>query len=99
MYEYSDESGGQQISLNGIIGILNISGYNFLGVISQKEFMGKLNGKNIYRIKLAELIPFIEDYQILYSLNMYIEGVTRLLSTGFYFAYNEDLTMSRVKVH
>lgn len=71
---------------------MNISGYNFLITITQKEYVGKLNGNSIYMIKQSELIPFEDNYQVLASLNTYLDGFNKLLNSGFYFSYNEDLS-------
>jgi len=84
--------------VNGLLGILNISGYNFLVVVTQKEFAAKLGWSSIYRIKQNELIPFNEDYNVLYSLNPYIEGINRLLNSGFYFSYHENITQNQLRL-
>jgi hypothetical protein len=34
--------------INGLLGILNISGNNFIVGITEKQFVGRLDGANIY---------------------------------------------------
>ena len=48
------------IRFNGIIGIINIMGHNYLCVISDKEYVGMLNGQSIYFVKNVIMIPFLE---------------------------------------
>lgn len=42
----------------GIIGILNIIGHNYLGVIKQAEDVGVVYGAHIYKISEVKLFPF-----------------------------------------
>jgi hypothetical protein len=44
--------------INGILGIINICGYNFFVGISEKQYITKLDGANIYLVKRVELLPF-----------------------------------------
>ena len=74
------------------MGIINIGGSNFVLVITEKVYVGKLDGSNIYLIKAVDLIPF-DDYP--QSVVKYIDGLKKLLTQGFYFAYNVDLTSNR----
>lgn len=57
--------------------------------------VAKLDGPNIYIIKSADLIPFYEDFQELNKIKNYTDGVKKLLTSGFYFSYNVDLTSNR----
>jgi len=44
------------MSICGVIGIINILGFNYLAVIREKDYEGQLNGSNIYKIKDSLLI-------------------------------------------
>jgi hypothetical protein len=45
----------------GIIGIINIEGLNFLGVIAEKQQVGKLaQGCNIFEIMQIKLLPLFQ---------------------------------------
>lgn len=44
--------------IHALLGILNISGVNYLTVVSDVEQMGKLYGVTIYKIKAVQLYPF-----------------------------------------
>jgi hypothetical protein len=58
---YEDESrGGVQYVISGLLGILNICGINFIAAITEKQFIGKLDGANIYGVKGIEFYPFQE---------------------------------------
>ena len=61
-------------------------------MITEKQFVGKIDGANIYVLKNADLIPFYEDFQAQNQIRNYIEGVKKLLLQNFYFSYNTDLT-------
>jgi hypothetical protein len=61
-YQSEDESPGQQFMINGILGIINICGYNFIAGITEKQYIARLDGANIYMVKRIELIPFINNF-------------------------------------
>lgn len=42
----------------GIVGIMNIIGKNYLGVIDNAAIVGTLNNAKIYKITQVSLIPF-----------------------------------------
>ena len=44
--------------IQGIIGILNVCGLNYLGVITSTERVGVLNNANINKITGVKLFPF-----------------------------------------
>jgi hypothetical protein len=44
--------------INGVLGIINICGYNFFAGITEKQYIAKIEGANIYLVKRVELIPF-----------------------------------------
>lgn len=95
VYQPDDESRGFQKTLSGFLGILNIQGQNFVVIITEKQMIGKMEGANIYLIKNADLIPFYDDFQELNKIKNFIDGVKKLLTSGFYFSYNADLTSNR----
>ena len=99
-YEYKDEQTGSQYVLCGILGVLNVLGYNFLVGITEKQYIAKIEGANIFLIKRIELIPFFDEainqMQINAQLRDYVDGVKKLLNNGyFYFSYNTDLTSNK----
>ena len=86
--------------INGLLGIINICGFNFVVGITEKQYVAKLDGASIYLVKRIEMIPFSEDtvgqMQVNSQLKDYVEGVKKLLMNGFfYFSYNTDLTSNR----
>lgn len=92
-YHVNDETvGSQQYSIHGLLGVMNILGFNYLLGITEKQYVGKIEGANVYQIKDVELFPFTSFSQ---QCRPYIDGIKRLLSQGFYFSYNYDLTSNR----
>ena len=71
---------------------MNIEGYNFILGITEKQYIGRLDGANIYFIREVELFAFDE---ITPAARPYLDGLKKLLSQGFYFSYNCDLTSNR----
>lgn len=57
--------------------------------------IGKIEGANIFLIKNVDLIPFYDDFMQINQIRNYIDGVKKLLLSGFYFSYNSDLTSNR----
>mmetsp|Transcript_10450 Transcript_10450/g.10505 ORF Transcript_10450/g.10505 Transcript_10450/m.10505 type:complete len:92 (-) Transcript_10450:297-572(-) len=58
----------------------------------EKQYIGKIEGANVYAISRVELFPFSGFNQ---TIRMYIEGIKKLLTYGYYFSYNIDLTSNR----
>ena len=71
---------------------MNIMGSNFLLAITEKGYIGKIEGANVYVIKAVELFPFTPFNQ---SIRPYLDGIKKFLAMGFYFSYNYDLTSCR----
>lgn len=87
----------QGYKIFGILGIVNIEGLNFLGVIAERQNAGKLTqGCNIFEVMATKLLPlFILREQLPQSVVQYKEGVEKLLSnSGFYYSYYTDLTVN-----
>lgn len=58
-YHLNDETmGTQQFTIAGLLGIINICGFNFLLAITEKAYIGKIEGAYVYTIKQVELFPF-----------------------------------------
>jgi len=54
----SNERWSQGFKIYGIVGIVNIEGFNFLAVIAEKVTAGKLKqGVSIYEIGATKLLP------------------------------------------
>lgn len=45
-------------NIYALIGIINISGVNYLTVVSDVDVVGKLYGVTIYKVKAVRLYPF-----------------------------------------
>lgn len=55
--------------INGLLGIVNIMSHNFVVAITEKEYVAKIDGSNIYLVKRAELIPFYNSTLVLMQQN------------------------------
>ena len=47
--------------INGLLGIINIMGDNFIVCITEKLYVGKLDGANIYKIQNVEFFRFYDE--------------------------------------
>lgn len=45
-------------SIYGIVGIMNVMGVNYLGVIENAAHVGTLNNAKIYKITQVAMVPF-----------------------------------------
>lgn len=83
----------------GILGIINIEGFNFLVVVAERRAAGKLKqGCAIYEVMGIKLVPLFRNGALdgPQSVTQFREGIEKLLSnTGFYFSYYTDLTVSQ----
>lgn len=52
---------------------------NFIVAITEKQFIGKLDGANIYCVKGIELYPFLQQ-EYGKKIGQYIDGLKRLFS-------------------
>ena len=76
----------------GVLGIVNIFPVSYLWVISEfnDESALKVNGHNVYEIKKIDLLWLAENDRE--SNAPLKDGIKRLLSSGFYYSYDYDLT-------
>ncbi|CAF3328579.1 unnamed protein product [Rotaria socialis] len=91
-------NGARVISIDGIIGIINLISGPYLIVITSKIHVGDINGHEIYRVKTTEIIPYarntshLNEYQLKYN-EKYLSMLAVVLHTeSFYFSYTYDLT-------
>jgi len=87
-----EERSGTQSRIAGVLGVMNIMGFNFMLAITEKEYVGKMDGAYVYAVTDVELFPF-SGFNI--QCKNYIDGMKKLLTSGFYFSYNADLTTNR----
>jgi hypothetical protein len=83
-----------------ILGILKIETYNFFVFVKSAILIGTIDNKEIFKIKEAELIPITDDIttdNLSTDIKNYIFGIVNLLTNGFYYSFNYDLTNPRNK--
>jgi len=82
----------------GLIGLVTIDDINFIVVITEAAQVGTMRSSPLLTIKNIEFIPFEPQASgPTDSLTKQIQGLMRLLSTGFYFSLGYDLTNSLQK--
>lgn len=81
-------------AIYGIVGIMNVMGTNYLGVIENAQHVGTLNNAKIYNITEVRLVPFRLSITGHEEQTM-VNDVKSMLEDGFYFSYGYDLTASR----
>ena len=87
--------GKENILIYGLLGILNITGNFYLGVITQTVNVNLNWNGEVFKIKEVMFLSFTYglDYSKLGSEECaIIEGIIDLLTQGFYFSYHCDLT-------
>ena len=89
-----------ELSFQGIVGILQVFDDLFLCLVTQSEPVGRCpQGNLIHSVKAVEFIPLADDFKSrlkeLKETLKYLEGMRKILSQqGFYFSYYSDLTRS-----
>lgn len=87
---------GQKIGTFGILGIINIRKENFLAIVTDREQVGQIrNGADVFEVTGVRLEPFnpmSPDQVGLHDLKTELEKFVS--TTGFYFSYTADLTLS-----
>ncbi len=49
-----------EFDILAFVGVMNIAGCNYIGVITEAEVLGELNKSKIYKVSQVELVPFNE---------------------------------------
>jgi hypothetical protein len=81
-------------SIRGIIGIVNVTGLNFLAVITDAVVVGELNNVNIWRVSKVRFLAFKEGHLSTECVKL-LDASKIMLEDGFYFSYGYDVTASR----
>lgn len=77
----------------GFIGLITIEDINFVVVITEAAEVTSMRGSPLMTIRNVEFIPFTpQERRPTEALMHQIQGLTRLLTTGFFFSANYDLT-------
>lgn len=86
---------------HAILGIMEIEKINFLIFVKAAYFIGKMEEAEVYRIKEIETVPILpfEKIENLSSeIKSLIVGIKNLLTLGFYYSFNYDLTNTAQKL-
>lgn len=76
-----------------ILGVIPIGTATFIAVATKAEIRGEIMGCKIFEIKEAELIEFNRS-EGKNNSDSHKANILKLLSTGFYFSYQYELTQS-----
>jgi hypothetical protein len=74
---------------------MRIESYNYFVLVKSAILIGKIENAEVFKIKEAELIPITDDTtatNISQEIKSYVLGIMHLLSLGFYYSFNYDLT-------
>ena len=77
-----------------IIGIINVQGVYFLIYAKKVEKIGNFKQNNIFEIKEVEFLAISDNSEKETNEFKTIDHLKHLLSKGFYYSYNFDLTSS-----
>jgi len=91
----------QFIKPHAILGVILIENINFLMFVKSAYFIGKIEEAEIFRIKEAELSPLIHFNKIdniSSDVKSQVVGIKNLLTLGFFYSFNYDLTNSTQKL-
>jgi len=83
-----------------ILGILKIESYNFFVFVKSAILIGKIENAEIFKIKEAELVPITDDTtaaNLSQEIKSYVLGIMSLLTLGYYYSFNYDLTNPKNK--
>jgi hypothetical protein len=85
---------------HAILGIIQIENLNFIIFIKSAYFIGKIEDAEIFRVKETEIIPLVQFNKIdniSSEIKSQVVGIKNLLTLGFFYSFNYDLTNSMQK--
>ena len=88
------------IKPHAILGIIKVMKHNFLLYVKSAILIGTLEEADIFKVKEADLIPIADDFivnNMSSEVKSLIIGLKNLLTLGFFYSFNYDLTNSRQK--
>lgn len=84
----------------GIVGIISLSMGNYLVVIKSRKEVGQLDGRRIWKIGSAEVLPFFDPTNVSASSSQrsddrnYLSLLKNVLALPLFFSYDMDITNS-----
>ncbi len=96
-----DVKSSQILKPHAILGIIQIENYNFIIFVKAAFFIGKIEEAEIFRVKEVELIPLVHLNKIenlSSEIKSQVLGIKNLLTLGFFYSFNYDLTNSTQKL-
>ena len=85
------------INIKAILGIINIENVNFILYVTSSQNIGELKGENIYKIEEVNFFQISKNEKENNSkkIKKIKEGISKLLTLGFYYSLGLDLTSSQ----
>ncbi len=82
-----------------ILGILDVKKYNFLIYVEKSELVGSIEGAEIFKVMSINFVPLFDtkSRQIPTQIESFQSNLKNLLTMGFYYSFNYDLTNPRQK--
>lgn len=85
---------------HAILGLIQIENLNFIVFVKSAYFIGKIEEAEIFRVKETEIIPLVHYNKIeniSSEIKSQVVGIKNLLTLGFFYSFNYDLTNSTQK--
>ena len=85
------------INIKAILGIINIENVNFILYVTSSQNIGEMKGENIYRIDEVNFFQISknENENNSKKIKKIKEGISKLMTLGFYYSLGLDLTSSQ----
>jgi len=82
---------------HSVLGVLKVDQFNILLYVSESEFVGTIKESKIFRIKEVGFLPICNEVLFANSKQETkdsINGIRNMLTTGFYYSFDYDLSNS-----
>ena len=85
------------ININAILGIINIENVNFILYVTSSKKIGEIKGENIFKIDEVNFYQISKNEKENNSkkIKKIKEGISKLMTYGFYYSLGLDLTSSQ----
>ena len=81
---------------HAILGVVKMGVFSYLLCVEKCELVGKINSAEIYKILKTSLVPLFQEHisNIPEDINVELNNLKNLLTMGFYYSFNCDLSNS-----
>jgi len=84
-----------KIRPHAIIGLLNLDKLSVILLVTKCDLVGKINNKEIYTVKEIDYVPISNELNVITTdIKRYLDGLSALFLTGYYYSFDYNLTLS-----